>query len=184
MKKLKKVLLLCDTFFLLSGALLAPIYAIFVDKIGGDILDASFTSALFMLTAGIVIYGMAHWEDRDKHQRKFVIAGYGLSMIGYAGYLFVDSALSLFAVQVILGLAVALKDPAYDALFSESDKHLALSWGEWESMDYIVYGLGALAGGMIAKTYGFDTLLSIMFGFSVLAFILSLHLLKLRAKNL
>ena len=156
----------------------------FVHEIGVDVLDASITSALFMLTAGVVIYVLAKWEDRSRHRRKFVVLGYGISVLGYIGYLFVASPFSLFVVQIILGLAVAFKDPAYDALFSKSDKHVTLAWGEWEAMDYFVYGIGALAGGFIVNSFGFAILLWIMLGFSIISFIVSLLLLQIKNKNL
>jgi hypothetical protein len=88
MERLRKILLISDAFYLLSGGLLGPIYALFVDRIGGDLLDASFTSALFLLTAGVVVLVLGLWEDKSKHQRKFVIAGYGLGVMGTFGYLF------------------------------------------------------------------------------------------------
>ena len=35
-----RILLISDTLVLISGAMIVPIYAIYVKKIGGDILDA------------------------------------------------------------------------------------------------------------------------------------------------
>lgn len=184
MNTLRKILLFSDGFFLLSGGLLGPIYALFVEKIGGDLLDASGTFALFMLTAGVVVFLLAQWEDRTKHQRKFVIAGYGIGMLGSFGYLFVNTTLSLLIVQAILGLAVALKDPAYDALFSRSQKHLALAWGEWEAIDYFALSLGAFLGGVIAQKFGFHALLFCMFLLSIFSFGISLLLLRIKEKAL
>lgn len=181
MQSLRKILLLSDSFFLFSGALLGPIYGLFVKEIGGDLLEASSTFAIFMLTAGVVVLLLAFWEDKTKHQKKFVIAGYAVAVIGTAGYLLVSSPASLFIVQAILGLAVALKDPAYDALFSmSSKKHLALAWGEWEAVDYLALGLGALLGGFIAQYFGFKLLLWCMLAMSILSFIISMFLLRLK----
>lgn len=185
MNVLRKILLLSDAFYLMSGGLLGPIYALFVNKIGGDLLEASSTFALFMLTAGVVVFLLALWEDRSKHQRKFVIGGYLIGIIGTAGYLFVNSASSLFLVQIVLGLSVALKDPAYDALFSSSEKkHLVLAWGAWETVDYFALGLGALIGGLIAQNFGFQTLLYCMLALSIFSFFISLLLLRLKETNI
>lgn len=118
MKSLKRILLITDAFYLISSGLLGPIYALYVEKIGGDLLDASITFSLFMLTAAVVVFLFARWEDKSKHQKKFVVLGYGIGALGTIGYIFVDSPFSLFLIQIILGLSVALKDPAYDALFS------------------------------------------------------------------
>jgi hypothetical protein len=177
---MRKILLITDSFYILAGALIGPIYALFVEKIGGDLLDASGAFAVFMITAALVVFLLAFWEDRSKHKKKFVIAGYGIGIFGYAGYLFVNSASSLFVVQAILGLSLALKDPAYDALFSDSKKHLAIAWGTWEALDYLMLGAGALIGGFIAQELGFSVLLWCMFVLSVISFLISLHLISVK----
>lgn len=183
MKRLKRTLLISDAIYLMAGSFLGPIYALFVKKIGGDLLDASSTFAVFMLTAGLVVFLLSLWEDKSKHQKKFVVVGYGIGVIGYAGYLLVNSTISLFVVQVILGLSAALKDPAYDALFSTAGgKHLALAWGEWEAIDYVVLGIGALIGGFIAEWLGFSALLLAMFVMSLFSLFISLTLLKIKEK--
>ncbi len=184
MNKLKKVLLISDAFYILSGALMGPIYALYVEKIGGDLLDASATFAFFMLTAGTVVFLLGLWEDKSKHKRKFVILGYGLAVLGALGYLFVNSVYSLFLVQIILGVSAALKDPAYDELFSKvSEKHLAFSWGEWEALDYFALGVGALIGGIIVSKFGFQTLLFAMFSLAVFSFLISMLLLRTKVND-
>jgi len=184
MNKLRKILLISDAFYILSGALMAPIYALYVEKVGGDLLDASTTFALFMLTAGIVIYALGLWEDKSKHKRKFVVLGYGLGVLGTLGYLFVNSIYFLFLVQIILGLSAAFKDPAYDELFSKvSERHLAFFWGEWEALDYFSLGVGALFGGIIVTEFGFQALLFIMFLMAVFSFLVSMFLLRSKVSD-
>lgn len=179
MKALRRILLMADALFLFAGGLLGPIYALFVKEVGGDLLEASTTFALFMLTAGFVIFFLSFIEDKSRHQNFFVIAGYGLGVIGYVGYFFVTSTIGLFIVQAILGLSIALKDPAYDAMFSRSsEKHLALSWGEWEAMEYMVLGISAIVGGYIAQEFGFQGLFLVMSTFSIVSFLISLYLIK------
>lgn len=48
MKKQIKILLFTDGLVLVAAAMLAPIYAIFVEKIGGDLLDASLAGAIYI----------------------------------------------------------------------------------------------------------------------------------------
>ncbi len=183
MRLLRRLLLVTDAFYMFAGAVIAPIYALFVKDIGGDLLDASLTFTVYMITAGVVVLLLGLWEDKARHQTKFVIAGYGIGVIGYFLYLFVNSPSSLFIVQGVLGLSAALKDPAYDALFSNSGgKHLAFAWGEWEAVDYIALGIGAFIGGFIASEFGFPSLLLLMFAFSIGSFTTSLFLLKYRNK--
>ena len=183
MGNLRRILLISDGLYLLAGGLLGPIYALFVDEIGGDLLVASTTFAIFMLTAGIGVFLLGLWEDRFKHQRKFIIAGYGVGVLGTFGYLFVNSPPSLFIVQIILGLSAALKDPAYDALFSRSAKHLVLAWGQWEAVDYFSLGFGAIIGGLIAQNFGFQALLWCMLIISISSFFTSMLLLRMKKQQ-
>lgn len=50
------ILYLTDGFLIAGAGLLAPIFAIFVEKIGGSILEAGIASGIFSLTAGIGIF--------------------------------------------------------------------------------------------------------------------------------
>ncbi|MBU0707092.1 MFS transporter [Patescibacteria group bacterium] len=164
MKKALKLLLLFDTMVMFSTAMLTPIYAVFVEEIGGDILSASQSWAIFTLVAGVVIFLMGKMEDKVKEQELAISLGYFIIGVGYLGYLMVSSVLSLFIVQIIIGLGFAISSPAFSASFTrhlETGKY-ASQWGSWESTDYIVTALGALAGGVVATIYGFTSLFVIM----------------------
>lgn len=180
MKKGLKILLLSDSWATLALGLIGPIYAIFVEEIGGDILDASWAYFAFMFTTGIVMFLLGKWEDKIKHKEKLVIAGYSLTTIGCLSYVFVDSQLTLIITQIILGLAGALYIPAFDALYSkflEKNKETS-QWGFEESMIYIVTAVSSLIGGYVAKFYGFKTLFILMFLISLLSVMTSTYLLK------
>ena len=179
--KIIRVLLLAEGFYLFAGGLLGPIWAVYVEEIGGDILDASGAFGAFMLTAALVTYILGRIEDRNRYKAKFVILGYLMGAVGFTGYLFVTNPLTLFGVQAILGITVAVKDPAYDGLYSKfAKKHLTLAWGEWEAMDYLTAGLSAIIGGLIANYFGFRFLFYLMIAFSILGLIMSFSLLHIR----
>lgn len=180
MRKEIKLLLLSFGLFLLAGGLLGPIYAIFVERIGGDLLTAGGSYSVFALAAGILIFFISKWEDRIKHQEKLVIISYAIAAIGFLGYLFVKTPLQLFFIQAIFGIGTAIGSPAYDGTYSKylEKGKFASQWGAWESMHWIVIGISSALGGFIAKTYGFQTLFTIMFTLSLLAIIVSLFLLK------
>ena len=180
MKKQLKILLGSSALFMLAGGLFGPIYAVFVEGIGGDILTAGIAYSGFAIAAGVLIFFVSRWEDHVKHQEKLVIAGYFLSCLGFLGYLFVKTPFHLLIVQVILGLGEAVSTPAYDGLYS---KHLdkgkfASEWGLWDSTAYITAGVAAIAGGWYAKAYGFRSLFGVMFILSLAGLMISLMLLK------
>ena len=156
MQKVLKILLLASGLSLLAGGLFGPIYAIFVEQIGGDILTAGTAYAAFAISAGVLIFVISRWEDHIKYKETLVIMGYALGCFGFLGYLLIQDPLDLFAVQVIFGIATAIGTPAYDGLYSKHlDKGKFVSeWGLWESMNYILVGISAAVGGFLAKFFG------------------------------
>ena len=180
MKRGLKFLLIADAWATLALGMLGPIYAIFVEEIGGNILDASWAFFTFTLTSGLLIFAIGKWEDRFKHKEKLVLFGYVLISIGTLGYVFVYNQISLLIVQVILGVAVALLSPAYDSLYSHFviKKEEAYDWGTWEAMGYIVTAIAAVMGGYIADLVGFKILFLTMFFVSLLGVLTSAGLLK------
>lgn len=180
MNKVIKTLLVADNLAVFALAMVGPIYAIFVEQIGGNILDASFTYFIFMITSGIVMYLLSLWEDRDEHKEKFIVIGYVLAAIGVLSYIFVSDQVSLLITQMILGLSTAVTLPAIDAVFSKNvnENKRVTEWGTWESSNTIIGAVSVLVGGYIAHIYGFKILFALMFVFIFVSAVLSTELLK------
>lgn len=170
-------MLLLEAFFMLSGSLLTPIYAIFVQNVGGDILDAGIASFAFMVSTGTLVFFLSRLENKFKHQERLYLLGYVLSAIGYTFYLFVTNKFELFAVQVFLGISYALYLPVRDALYTRFlDKGKeALEWGEWETEDFVIPAIAAIVGAGVASTFGFQYLFMMMSGISMIGFFLGLY---------
>ena len=178
MQKALKILLLASGLSILAGGLFGPIYAIFVEQIGGDILTAGTAYASFAIVAGVTIFLVSRWEDHIKYKEKFVVMGFALGCFGFLGYLLIQDPLDLFAVQIIFGISVAIGTPAYDGLYSKHlDKGKFVSeWGLWESMNYILIGISAAVGAFLAEFFGFRFLFFVMLALSILGFIISIFL--------
>ena len=185
MQRELKILLLSSALFILAGGLFGPIYAVFVEEIGGDLLTAGSAYAAFAIAAGVLIFFLSKWEDHVKHQEKLVVIGFVFSCIGFLGYLFIRQPWHLFVVQIIFGLGEAVGTPAYDGLYSRNlDKGKFVSeWGMWESMQWIVTAVAAAAGGLLANLYGFRFLFGIMFIVSLIGLITSALLIKKKKKK-
>ncbi len=159
-----KILLMTNAFILLAGAMLGPIYALFVKEIGGDLLDASIAGAVFAFAAGITVVVSGKFGDSVKENKFILLLGYFLMGLGFLLYMFVESLIVLLLVQVIIGLGEAVYAPIFDALYS---KHLdrgkyATEWGVWESMDYFTSAFGAIAGGFFVTYFGFKAMFFLM----------------------
>jgi MFS family permease len=176
---LRAIIYIADGLVVAGSSLLVPIFAIFIEEIGGGIPEAGIAVAIYSLTAGLGIIFFSRIEDRIRDFRHFVVIGYFLAVVGYSIYLFTVSIEVLFIAQFVLGLATAVRVPAYDALLSQSAPgHIAVAWGNWYSMVFLVSAVNAFAGAMIADNFGFQVLILIILTFAFLAFISSLLLLK------
>ena len=183
MNRARRILLFANAIANGSTALLGPIYAIYVEKIGGGILEVAGSYTVYCLAYGILMLVFGRWEDKFKETEYFLAAGVIISAIGFAGYLTASNILHLVIIQGILGVAFALMTPAQDALYT---KHLdrgkfGTEWGTWEAVFWITEGVGAFLGGMIANFVGFQALFMVMMSIS---FLTGLYILFLPRKIL
>jgi len=174
--KALKVLLISNALIYVAGAMMGPIYALFVEEVGGNLLDASITGGVYALAAGIVVLLSGSVSDKIKESELIVVAGYAIMALGFMMYIFVSSIAFLLIVQVVIGIGEAIMWPAFDALYS---KHLDLKkrgrqWAVWEAMSYWVTAAGAIIGGVIVTFVSFDALFVIM---AALCFIAAVYVL-------
>lgn len=56
MNRATHILLATNGAVLISAAMIGPIYALIVERVGGDLLDASIAGGVFALAAGITTF--------------------------------------------------------------------------------------------------------------------------------
>ena len=173
-----KFFLLINSFFTFALGMFGPIYAIYVQNIGGDILDAGFAWAIFMIISGIGILAMGKLQDRIEHDKPAIIIGYSLEALGFLGYFFVSNVTQLLFIQVLLGIGTVIKTPAYDSFYTKylEKGKFASQWAAWEAAWYIVTGVAALVGAILAKIFSFKVLFLVMFSLSLIGLTLSTRL--------
>lgn len=139
--------------------MLGPIYALFVNRIGSDLLDASSAFAVYA-AAGLTTLISGQYADKLKENELIVVLGYTLMGTAFFSYTLVNSLGSLLLVQVAIGLGEAIYSPAFDAIYSKHlDGHKSgRQWGAWESLNYFTTALGAISGGFLATFFGFNSL--------------------------
>lgn len=176
--KALRILLFTNGLILIASAMFGPIAAIFVEKIGGNLLDASFAGAVYALAAGITVFLSGKYSDRIRQQELVVVIGYLIMGVGFFLYTQVQNIFSLLAVQALIGFGEALYSPSFDAVYSKhlTDHKEGTQWGAWESLNYFTATFGAVVGGAIVTTLGFNALFLSM---SVLGFASALYIFKL-----
>lgn len=180
MHKQLKLFLVANSFFLLAAGMLGPIYALFVKEIGGDILAAGSSWAIFMIVSGLGIFIMGKVQDNIKKDKPVIIIGYVFESVGFLGYFFVSNVIQLFMVQFLLGISMVIQIPVFDSFYT---KHLekgkfASQWSAWEGMYFTVTGVAALIGAFLAKIFGFKILFLVMFFLSLVGLFIAITQLK------
>ena len=180
MRRELKVLLVADALLLFATEMFGPLYAVFVQQIGGDLLTAGWAYATFSMTGGVAILVLSRLTGDIRGREWLVPLGYFLSALGVAGYLFVRTPLHLFVVQALMGLALAVLTPPWDALFARSvdEDQAVFQWGLEEAQDYIVPAIAAGAGAVIADAFGFRTLFVVMFVAALMGALVSLLVMR------
>lgn len=164
LNKAIRLLILFDSLLYLSSSFLSPIFAIFVEKVGGGVVEAGWASAIFYFVSGLLIFVWGKLIDQTKEKEWWLFFGYLIIAGGYFMYIFVDSVWKLFLVDVILAIGTSIQNPSFKTLFSiHLDKgREGQEWGLWESLTYFTMGVGAAIGGMIVMAWGFPVLLAAM----------------------
>jgi MFS family permease len=177
MKLRLKFMLLLEAFFMLAGGLFNPLYALFVEQIGGTIIDVGIAASLFLVSTGVMIFFIGRWEDKFKHQEKLYMLGFLIAGVGYLAHSLVTTRFELFAVQIFLGVAVAIYTPVRDSLYTKFiDKgREASEWAGWEAENYIVPAIAAIVGATVVAEFGFQTLFFLMFAIAMVGFFVGLN---------
>lgn len=179
-----KILLVTDILVLVAGAMIIPYYTLIVERVGGDILDASLAAGVFALVAGATTLVAGRTTDKIVRKERLIGVSYLVMAISFSLYTLVSSIWMLLMVQVLIGLAQAAYAPAFDALYT---KHIGKSdrvgsrWSLWEAGNYFAIAIGVLGGGLVIKFLGFNYLFMTM---AALCLLSAVYLLLLPRRTL
>lgn len=181
MKRGLEVLLVASVLFNLGSGLFAPIYALFVEGIGGDAVSAGTAISIFMLATGILIMILGKLEDKFdlRHKEMMVVLGYFVLAFTLLGFTLIKTVQHLYIAQAILGIGVAIIGPSWNAVYTKMLDHgkEASEWSYWDGGGRIALAVSAFVGGLIVEAYGFRILFFIMFAMNLCSALVSLKLL-------
>ncbi len=164
LNKAVKILLILSGIFMFAGAMTMPIYAIFVEEIGGGITTASTSYALFWLVAGIATFFTGYIENKMKETELAIMWSQFILGIAYVMYFFTETVDTLYIVQILLGIGNAFYWPAFHSTYSKhiEKKKSAEQWGFYDALAYLVPAIAAALGGWLVEAYGFHSIFAIM----------------------
>ncbi len=159
-KKETRLLLFTNSLVLVSAAMVAPIYALYVKEIWWNLMDASIALWLFALAAWIVTLLSWKYVDKAKNKTLIIVLWYSLIWIGFFLYTIVNSVIFLFLVQILIWIWEAIYSPAFDALYWDSlkKKYRWLWWGMWEFTNYVTIALWAFGWGLMVTYLWFNSI--------------------------
>lgn len=164
LNKSLRILITLNTLIMFVVGMFAPFYAIFVQKIGGDIAFAGFSWAVLQIVAGVLTLFFTRWELRVREQELLLAFGYAVRGVVFLSYAFMTSMTQLLFTQVLWGIAVAVSVPAFDSVYSaHTTKDGSLvEWGGLEGLTSIAAGFAALLGGLVVRSFGFAPIFTAM----------------------
>lgn len=175
-KQYLRLLIAAYSISTFSQGILAPIYAFFVENIGGGILETSFAVAIFSIVSGTCTILIYQTKSSRIYQKEFLCFGWLLWVASVVMYFFVQNIYMLFLTEVLSALGSAISNPAYDAEYSKLTMHdLSGGWAMNEGVSTIFYGIACLSGGVIGSYFGFNVLLLFMTLLASISFFMILY---------
>ncbi len=177
-----KILVASYAISTFAEGIIAPIYAIFVQRIGGDILEATAAVATFLIVSGVATIAIHRSKWSQRHRKMLLVVGWLVWVLGIGVYLIISDLVTLFLAQVLIALGNATANPAFDAELDDhtDEKIKSYEWGLFEALQDILAGIAAIAGGLVVTFFGFDTLIYCMIVAATFSFLLILYYLHIQ----
>jgi len=180
LNKTTKILLIASSLWYFGEGLFGPLFAVYAQKIGGDLLDITWAWAAYLIATGIFYVLVGKFVNKSKYKKEVMIFGYGLNALLTFGYIFVHNTQQLFMIQIGLGIAEALSASIWDSLFAHhlEDKSNTFHWSIANGHPHFVSGIAIAIGGLIANYISFEVLFLTMGIIQTIATIIQARILK------
>lgn len=180
MKNQTKILLWSSNLWYFSAGLLGPLFAIFTEQIGGDILDISSAWAIYLIISGFLTILVGKFADKIG-PALLLFAGYTLNTVFTFGYLFIETPAQLFILQACFGIANALANPTWSALYDtySDDTKNGYLWGLSYGYADVFTGIAAILGGIIITYASFQALFIAMGTIQIFATLLQARMYQM-----
>lgn len=147
----------------LGEGMLGPLFAVFANRVGGSILDITWAWATYLIVTGLISILVGELADKYSKE-KLMIGGYALNALFTFSYLLVQTPFQLFLVQAGLGVASAIANPTWSALYAEHEdrRRAGFTWGLADGDLKLVTGLAIIIGGLLVNYVSFEALFWVM----------------------
>jgi MFS family permease len=149
-------LLACDILIEIGWGMVYPIYAIYIEDIGGTIRDAGFANGLYCMMAGISAIIAGSIEDKFKRNKYFMfLSSLGLG-IGFLMYPFIQNIHELYIIRAFQGICTAFFWPVFESIYADNipKSSEAEGWSFLDASYYFSTMIGSSLSGIIASLFG------------------------------
>lgn len=173
-----KLLFFSASFWYLGEGLLGPLFVVFANRVGGDLLDISGAWAAYLIVMGVSSIVVGKLADNGVSRERMMVIGYTLNAVFTFCYLLVHNPLQLFLVQFGLGIASALATPTWNSLYSRMHHSHGdgFAWGVADGQADIISGIAIFIGSLIVTIFSFNVLFILMGTLQLIATILTVPL--------
>ena len=164
MNKSLKLLLTINSIFVLAGNLLGPLYAVYIEGLGGSIAVVSGTWSVMLLTTTLVNFSLIRYGDKVKEHEYLLIAGFIFRSIAWIGFVYAGNIFAILILQIVIGLGEAVGSTGFDAIMAEhldKSRHIR-DYAVWKTVSNLLAALATLIGGFVVTSYGFSPMFYFM----------------------
>ncbi|MBI5151611.1 MAG: MFS transporter [Candidatus Pacebacteria bacterium] len=186
MTKRQRVLFLGSSLWAFSEGLFGPLFAVFTEQIGGNLLDVSWAWTIYLVVTGSLIILIGKVSDKKWFSKSYAMyAGYAINALCTFAYLLIRTPTQLFLVGALSGLANALIEPNWNSLFTryEDKKQSGSAWGWVGGQAQILSGLAVLIGGLIVQYFSFSALFITMGIVQVISLYVQIDVLQFQVRK-
>jgi MFS family permease len=176
MKKQLRVLLTINSFFVFAMSMFAPLYAVYIQQINAEIYQAGWIWAFYLLSVAVLTFTISKFENRKKYADYFLILGFFCRMAGWVGYIYANSLVHLYVIQLLMALGESFGTPSFDLIYTSflTKGKVASEWGSDISLNALITAIASFIGGIVVHTYGFTVLFCIMIAASFVSMVLAI----------
>ena len=108
-----KILLLTALLANFAEGLYTPLYAAYVEEVGGGVLDAGLSWSVNLIVSGVLAVVLSHVQVRSGRKLWYLVAGYLLSALSSILFAVACTPGMLYVIQFIRGLSWAMISPVW-----------------------------------------------------------------------
>src|SRR5258708_18081899 len=169
LNKIIYVLVASDLIIISAYGLIAPIFAVFMtQKIAGETLVIiGIAESIYLLSKSLIQVPLGIIIDKTKGQKIdfwFLFIGSLLMSISVFMYVFAKVPWHIYAISLAYGLGSGLSYPAWTGIFTRNmvERKESFAWSFSTTFVETGRAAAAIAGGLMAELFGFNTLFIIV----------------------